>query len=305
MRELKRNFPYKGDSLCQPLRSSSSLSYSFLLSLLPYRPLLSLIAFYFPSHRGTWTPLHHPSSPSHPPITPTPKRPFNEAYSRERKREGEFSFCLLVPATRYTPLAPNHPARSLFRCSATSRVLLDLLLAFLRLSTYSRCSGNFGRIQPSSPALFYRAPRNRPLSSPLFRIAVAYQRLYYALNGFPSPLSARSFLDTWLPSEIFRFFCHRSRMFRANNTSTRSGWLLPLLANLLKFNYNRSFSFLLFHLKEDRNISPNFIITDIPSHSFIDDLLYDTNLFQPNLFLSRTETRNRNRSERSRDSVRE
>lgn len=69
---------------------------------------------------------------------------------------------------------------------------------------------------------------------------------------------------------------------------------------MLKFNnYNRSLSFLLFHLKEDRNISPNFIITDIPSHSFIDDLLYDTNLFQPNLFLSRTETRNRNHAIRS------
>lgn len=284
--------------LLLPFLLLSPFSPSLPSLALPYCFLFSIASWYL-------DPLHHPSSPSHPPITPTPKRPFNEAYSRERKREGEFSFCLLVPATRYTPLAPNHPARSLFRCSATSRVLLDLLLAFLRLSTYSRCSGNFGRIQPSSPALFYRAPRNRPLSSPLFRIAVAYQRLYYALNGFPSPLSARSFLDTWLPSEIFRFFCHRSRMFRANNTSTRSGWLLPLLANLLKFNYNRSFSFLLFHLKEDRNISPNFIITDIPSHSFIDDLLYDTNLFQPNLFLSRTETRNRNRSERSRDSVRE
>lgn len=109
-------------SLLLPFLLLSPFSPSLPSLALPYCFLFSIASWYL-------DPLHHPSSPSHPPITPTPKRLFNEAYSRERKREGEFSFCLLVPATRYTPLAPNHPARSLFRCSATSRVLLDLLLS--------------------------------------------------------------------------------------------------------------------------------------------------------------------------------
>lgn len=52
MRELKRNFPYKGDSLCQPPSFFLLLPF-LLLSLLPYS-ILPLITFYFPSHRGTW-----------------------------------------------------------------------------------------------------------------------------------------------------------------------------------------------------------------------------------------------------------
>lgn len=167
-------------SLLLPFLLLSPFSPSLPSLALPYCFLFSIASWYL-------DPLHHPSSPSHPPITPTPKRLFNEAYSRERKREGEFSFCLLVPATRYTPLAPNHPARSLFRCSATSRVLLDLLLAFLRLSTYSRCSGNFGRIQPSSPALLSRALQSTaflaslPHSCCLSKTLLRFERLPFPL----------------------------------------------------------------------------------------------------------------------------
>lgn len=111
MRELKRNFPHKGDSLCQPLRPSSfSHTHSLSLSLaLPLRfssvilfapfslfsALLlgdracpsSLFLYHLPTfHRiallrsslRRLTPLSR-----RPPITPTPWHPLNEAYPRE------------------------------------------------------------------------------------------------------------------------------------------------------------------------------------------------------------------------------
>lgn len=126
----------------------------FLLSpppfLTPFSPSSPLLLFIFHRIVVLGSPLHHPSSPpSHLPITPTPKRPFNEAYSQERERE--FSFCLLVPATRNTPLARNHPAHS--RCSVAAQ-----LLAFS-----STCSSPFSsprtRGVPVTLAAFNRVAR--------------------------------------------------------------------------------------------------------------------------------------------------
>ena len=133
MRELKRNFPHKGDSLCQPLRPTFSLSLSlshslvFLSRFLSYRFRLSffflsssLRHFLFPIASWYYDPLYHPHSTirillsAYNTLLP-PRRLFNEAYP------WEISFCLLVPATRYTLLASVVPLRWNFSRPSLSR----------------------------------------------------------------------------------------------------------------------------------------------------------------------------------------
>lgn len=95
MRELKRNFPHKGDSLCQPLRPTISLSLSLsvvpLSHFLSYRFRLSffllsssLCHFLFPIASWYYDPLNHPRStirilPSAYNTLLPPRRLFNEA----------------------------------------------------------------------------------------------------------------------------------------------------------------------------------------------------------------------------------
>lgn len=106
-------------SLLLPFLLLSPFSPSLPSLALPYCFLFSIASWYL-------DPLHHPSSPSHPPITPTPKRLFNEAYSRERERErGSFLFVysFQLHVTRHSlqtiPLARCSVAAQLLAFSST------------------------------------------------------------------------------------------------------------------------------------------------------------------------------------------
>lgn len=139
-------------SLLLPFLLLSPFSPSLPSLALPYCFLFSIASWYL-------DPLHHPSSPSHPPITPTPKRLFNEAYSREREKERGGVFFLFTRSSYTLHATRSKPSRSLqtiplARCSVAAQ-----LLAFS-----STCSSPFSaspRIRgvPVTLAAFNRVAR--------------------------------------------------------------------------------------------------------------------------------------------------
>lgn len=159
MRELKRNFPHKGDSLRPPsLHPSLSDAVS---PLLPFSGVLhplfksrhSSPPFIFHSTAQPPYPLHTPPSLRPPPLGP-PWHLLNEPHPRE------LSFCLLVSGRRYTPLATNLSRFASLAFRFPSYNALSYFYFFhpstSRFPRSTRRSGNFALARPSARSFIAR-----------------------------------------------------------------------------------------------------------------------------------------------------